>query len=98
LVEARAFAAQILNPPSADVVSQDAATLERFVELRGSAPERLDESAARAIVRELKKVGGNLKALRVALTGVEKGPELWAVLVALGRGEALARAERATAR
>ena len=33
------------------------------------APERLDEPAARAIVRELKAVGGDLRSLRLALTG-----------------------------
>ena len=31
-------------------------------------------------MRELKAVGGNLRALRVALTGRDRGPELWAVL------------------
>jgi hypothetical protein len=43
-------------------------------------------------VRELKAVGGNLRALRVALTGAERGPELWAVLRALPRDESLRRA------
>jgi hypothetical protein len=43
-------------------------------------------------VRELKAVGGSLKALRLALTGRERGPELWAVLRALPRDEALRRA------
>ena len=44
-------------------------TLERFAELRARAPEHLDEAGARAIVRELKAVGGDLRALRLALTG-----------------------------
>ena len=52
----------------------------------------LDKDQAKAIVRELKAVGGSLKALRVALTGRERGPELWAVLRALPRDEALRRA------
>ena len=42
-------------------------------------------------MRELKAVGGNLKALRIALTGKERGPELWAVIAALPRDEALRR-------
>ena len=50
---------------------------------------------ARALTRELKAVGGDLRALRRALTGAERGPELAAVLAALTRTEALARAERA---
>jgi hypothetical protein len=54
-------------------------------------PGDLDKAAAKATVRELKAVGGDLRALRLALTGAERGPELWAVLVALPRDEALAR-------
>ena len=97
LVEARSYARQILEPES--VVPEAAArpTLERFAELRAAAPERLAPEQARAIVRELKAVGGDLHALRVALTGAERGPELWAVLVALARDEALARAGPASA-
>ena len=70
-------------------------TLERFVELRGPAAELLDEAGARAIVRELKAVGGNLKLLRLALTGAERGPELWTVVAAVPRDEALRRAAAA---
>ena len=44
---------------------------------------------AKAVLRELKAVGGDLRALRVALTGRERGPELWAVLHALPRDEAI---------
>ncbi len=54
----------------------------------GRAPEGLDEAGAR-IVRELKAVGGDLKPLRLALTGAERGPELWTVVAALPRDEAL---------
>jgi hypothetical protein len=45
----------------------------------------LTKDEAKAVVRELKAVGGNLKSLRIALTGAERGPELWAVLRALPR-------------
>lgn len=76
-------------------------TLVRFAELWAGlpgAPERLDKEQARAIVRELKAVGGDLRALRVALTGLDRGPALWTVLVELGRDEALARAGEAALR
>ena len=66
-------------------------TLVRFLELCEPL-DALDKDAARAVLRELQAVGGDLKALRSALTGVEHGPELWFELVALGRDEALARA------
>jgi len=68
----------------------------RFNELREGAPEKLDQTAAKEILRELKAVGGNLKALRRALTGADRGPELWTVLVALPRDEALRRADVAS--
>ena len=42
--------------------------------LRGPAADALDEPGAREIVRELKAVGGNLKFLRLALTGPSAGP------------------------
>jgi hypothetical protein len=67
-------------------------TLERFVELRSQLPDVLGKDEAKTVVRELKAVGGNLRALRVALTGQERGPELWAVLRALPRDEAVRRA------
>ena len=47
------------------------------------------------MIRELKAVGGDLRALRLALTGRDRGPELWAVLRALPRDEALRRAAAA---
>jgi glutamyl/glutaminyl-tRNA synthetase len=92
LVEARAYAALVLDPKPADLPEGAGATLARFVELRTAAPDRLDASEARAIVRELKAVGGDLRALRLALTGARTGPELWALLAALPKSEALARA------
>jgi hypothetical protein len=91
LVEARRLALSVLDPPSIES-TQSPETLERFVELRGALPDALSKDAAKAVIRELKAVGGNLKALRVALTGAERGPELWAVLRALPRDEALRRA------
>jgi tRNA synthetase class I (E and Q)/anticodon-binding protein len=90
LVEARAIADQLGREPTPGPTASPE-TLQRFRELRAAAPDDLDKEAAKAIVRELKAVGGDLRALRVALTGAERGPELWAVLVALSRDEALAR-------
>jgi hypothetical protein len=91
LVEARRLALSVLDPPSVES-TQSPETLERFVELPGALPDALSKDEAKAVIRELKAVGGNLKALRVALTGAERGPELWAVLRALPRDEALRRA------
>jgi glutamyl/glutaminyl-tRNA synthetase len=91
LVEARGLAASVLEPPTVDETASPE-TLARFAELRAQFPETVDKDEAKTIVRELKAVGGNLKALRVALTGRERGPELWAVLRALPRDEALRRA------
>jgi hypothetical protein len=90
LVEARAIAQQLASPPSPPPTTSPE-TLLRFRELREATPEDLDKDGAKAIVRELKAVGGDLRALRLALTGAERGPELWAVLVALPREQALAR-------
>ena len=59
--------------------------------LRGPTADILDEPGAREIVRELKAVGGNLKFLRLALTGAERGPELWTVVAAVPHDEALRR-------
>jgi hypothetical protein len=91
LNEARDYAQAILNAPK-PVKVDSPETLERFRELVERANGGLD---ARAVVRELKAVGGNLKALRVALTGQERGPELWTVIAALPRDEALRRIDAA---
>ncbi len=96
LVEARAYARLVLEPPAVALDVDAYSTLDRFGELRRPAPEKLDTDGARAILRELKAVGGDLRSLRLALTGAATGPELAAVLAALSRDEALARAERAT--
>jgi hypothetical protein len=91
LVEAGELARGVLDPPTAQPTAS-AETLGRFVELRSQLPEVLDKEQAKALQRELKAVGGNLRALRVALTGRDRGPELWAVLRALPRDEAVRRA------
>jgi glutamyl-tRNA synthetase len=89
LVEARAMAQAILEPQPVSLPETAAPTLQRFVELRAAG---LD---GREIVRELKAVGGDLKALRLALTGAERGPELWTVIAALPEDEALRRVDAA---
>jgi hypothetical protein len=66
--------------------------MERFVELRSALPDVLSKDEAKTVVRELKAVGGDLRGLRRVLTGADRGPELWAVLRALRRDEALRRA------
>jgi glutamyl/glutaminyl-tRNA synthetase len=95
LVEARTIAGSILAAP-APAKTSSLETMERFRELRERANGQLDEGAAREILRELKAVGGDLRALRVALTGAERGPELWTVLLALPRDETLRRIDAAT--
>lgn len=98
LVEARAIARQVLEPTLSTARVEDGPTLARFAELRAGADDRADEDQARAIVRELKAVGGDLRALRRALTGAERGPELWTVVAYLSRDEALARVGHAAGR
>jgi glutamyl-tRNA synthetase len=92
LVEARRIGDSILAAPEPSPTSSPE-TLERFRELRERADGQLDAEGAKAILRELKAVGGDLRALRRALTGAERGPELWTVLVALPRDEALRRVD-----
>jgi hypothetical protein len=84
LREAREYATQVLEPEPVDVDAPE--TLSRFRELVEGG---LD---ARGVVRELKAVGADLKAVRLALTGRERGPELAAVIAALPREELLRRA------
>jgi len=86
LAEARAYADLVLEPERADVDSPE--TLARARELVEADLE------PRAILRELKAVGGDLKSLRLALTGQDRGPELAAVIAALPRDELLSRLER----
>ena len=92
LNEARALARSILDAPDVSL-PDERPTLERFRELRSAANGGKD--AAKSIVRELKAVGGNLRAVRRALTGRDSGPELWAVIAALPRDEALRRIDAA---
>jgi glutamyl/glutaminyl-tRNA synthetase len=96
LVEVREYARLVLEPRPVELDDAARLTLERFAELRSPTPDRLSVDEGRAIVRELKAVGGDLHSLRLALTGADRGPELAAVLAALSRDEALARAGRAT--
>jgi hypothetical protein len=95
LNEAREIARTVLAAPPTGPTDHPE-TLARFQELRERAPETLDQTGAKEILRELKAVGGDLKVLRRALTGADRGPELWALLVALPRDEALRRAGAAS--
>jgi glutamyl-tRNA synthetase len=92
LNEAHEYARAILEPEPVELPEESRPTLERFRELLAR------DGDPREIVRELKAVGGDLKALRLALTGRDKGPELWTVVQALPREEALRRAERSLER
>ena len=92
LVEARELAASVLEAPGPALpASSSPETLERFVELRAPLPDVVDKEQAKQVLRELKAVGGDLRELRRALTGRDRGPELWAVLHALTRDEAIRR-------
>jgi tRNA synthetases class I (E and Q), catalytic domain len=93
LVEARALAASVLElSGDSPLPIRSPETLARFVELRSPLPDLLDKDAAKLVLRELKAVGGDLRSLREALTARDRGPELWAVLSALPRDEAIRRA------
>jgi tRNA synthetase class I (E and Q) len=89
LSEAREFASIVLEPDAVALGDDARPTLERFKELSQNG------GSAKDIVRELKAVGGDLRALRLALTGRDRGPELWAVIDALPRDEALRRVDAA---
>ena len=94
LAEAEFAARSILEPEAVSVPADARPTLERFRELRDPL-NGLDAVSAREIVRELKAIGGDLRAVRQALTGRESGPELWAILAALDREETLRRIDAA---
>lgn len=85
LLEAREYATLVLEPQLVDVDAPE--TFARFRELveAGTDPK--------SVVRELKAVGGDLKALRLALTGAKRGPELAAVIAALPADELLQRTQ-----
>jgi glutamyl-tRNA synthetase len=89
LVEAHEYARQVLEPEPVSLGEEARPTLERFKELSANG------EGAKEIVRELKAVGGDLKAVRLALTGRERGPELWAIVAALPREETLRRIDAA---
>jgi glutamyl-tRNA synthetase len=91
LREAQEYAEAIVTTP-APAKGSSPETLERFRELLERTNGAVD---AHALVRELKAVGGDLRALRLALTGRERGPELWAVIAALPRDETLRRIDAA---
>ena len=85
LAEARAYADAVLEPAPVTLPADARPTLDRFRELveSGVGPKET--------VRELKAVGGDLKAVRLALTGRDRGPELAAVIAALPQDELLRR-------
>jgi glutamyl-tRNA synthetase len=86
LAEVKEYATMLSSPePLRAPVNRE--TLERFKELVDEEP--------RAVLRELKAVGGDLRALRLALTGRDRGPELAAILAALPKEEALRRVDQA---
>jgi glutamyl/glutaminyl-tRNA synthetase len=91
LREAREYAEAVLTAP-APAKAPSPETLERFRELLERTNGTVD---ARSLVRELKAVGGDLRTLRLALTGQERGPELWAVIAALPPDETLRRIDAA---
>jgi hypothetical protein len=88
LREAREFGELVLARPEPAPVTAP----ETLVRLRELTADGLDPHG---IVRELKAVGGDLRAVRLVLTGRDRGPELWAVLAALGRDETLRRVDDA---
>jgi glutamyl-tRNA synthetase len=85
LNEVKEYARMLSSPEPVRVPATK--TLERFKELADGDP--------RTVVRELKAVGGDLRALRLALTGRDRGPELAAILAALPKEEALRRVDHA---
>jgi len=86
LAEAADLVACVLDTPG------ERTTLPELAELREGLPEQLDEMQARELVDELRRRGIPLRSARLALTGRTTGPELWAVLAALPRDEAVRRA------
>jgi glutamyl-tRNA synthetase len=89
LNEARDYARHVLEPEPVSLGEEARPTLERFKELSSNG------AAAKDAIRELKAVGGDLRAVRLALTGRERGPELWSIVAALPREETLRRIDAA---
>jgi glutamyl-tRNA synthetase len=86
LVEAADLVASVTEAPD------QPRPLPELAELRSAYPDHLDEPQARRLVDDLRRRGVPLRAARMALTGRERGPELWAVLAAIPRDEAIRRA------
>lgn len=95
LNEARELARSILEAEPVRLPDEARPTLERFRELRERANGTLGKDGAKALIRELRAAGGDLKALRLALTGRERGPELWTIVAGLSREETLRRIDAA---
>jgi len=85
LVEAAELVGTVLADPEPH-------PLPELAEVRRGYPERLSEEQARRLVDELRSRGVPLRQARLTLTGRERGPELWAVLAALTREQAIRRA------
>jgi glutamyl/glutaminyl-tRNA synthetase len=85
LNEAREYVRGLENPGPLE--TDDVETLGRFKEFVDLPP--------RELLEELKAAGGDPRALRLALTGRDHGPELAAVLAALPREEQLRRVDAA---
>jgi tRNA synthetases class I (E and Q), catalytic domain len=99
LREAAAIAAELLDaPPPAELDGAAVPTLERFRALRDEARAVLEPADAHALVADVRASGGKLRALRLALTGRERGPELWTVVLALPRDESVRRVRAAIER
>jgi glutamyl/glutaminyl-tRNA synthetase len=85
LAEAGDLVACVTQPPAQHSLPELATVRSRY-------PDQLSEQQAREMVDELRREGVPLREARMALTGRERGPELWAVLAALPRDEAMRRA------
>lgn len=86
LNEAREMARSLASPEPAELSEEARLTLDRYAALEAGGGLE-----PKALLRELKAVGGDLKVLRLALTGAERGPALDAVLAALSTEEKLRR-------
>jgi glutamyl/glutaminyl-tRNA synthetase len=68
----------------------------RFADEHDAASDaRISAGEAQALVRRLREQGADLRALRIALMGGKTGPELWRIVAALPRDEALRRIDAA---
>jgi glutamyl/glutaminyl-tRNA synthetase len=85
LAEAAEYVRQLETP--GPLTTTDVETLARFKELVDLPP--------RELLREVRAAGGDLRALRIALTGSDRGPELSAILAALPKEETLRRVDQA---